>query len=132
SPSLERELEGAPALARRPVAGTGASGGPAPSPLATSAPARALEGVVHGGEGDLQLLRQRGGALAALDLLPEVSRLLDRELEGAPALARRPIAGTSASGRPAPSPLATSAPARALEGVVHGGKGDLQLLRQRG
>src|SRR4029453_15601333 len=111
--------------------GTRASRGEA-ALLFPSPPARALGGVVHGGEGDLQLLRQRGGALAALDLLPEVSRLLDRELEGAPALARRPIAGTSASGRPAPSPLPTSAPARALEGVVHGGKGDLQLLRQRG
>src|SRR5215470_8243505 len=64
------------------------SGGAGLAPL-PAAPPRSFERVVHGGQGDLQLLRQGQRALPALHLLPEIRRLLVAELECPAALLRR-------------------------------------------
>src|SRR5262249_8079667 len=62
------ELAGPPALPGSARTGPRRTRGPPPPPTPAPSPAGAPERVVHGGERDLQLLGQRGGALPALDL----------------------------------------------------------------
>src|SRR5262249_52794265 len=78
------------------------------------------------------LLRERGRALPSLDLLPELTGLIVGELEGPPALPGGAVTGTRRARRPSSSPSTAASPAGALEGVVHGGERDLQLLGERG